>query len=279
VEGKARLAMKDPRPIYCPTCHADVSPWHVKTIYINRSTRAHAKNCSEAMTWPSKDRIITPLCPEGHEAYYVKMTKDECPICHTVPRYGKYTSNHTEYAGRKKISEFKGLDVEFDPETGRPFGQWHARPENAPCDSCAEEIQQLREFRAQVEEATKNLVVKEVDSSPSFSSFGHTTGWDVSKTFFAAVQAAGSPVAETDTATGLLPASERKDKSRGQKMRFRAEFVDAMQALYDAVNTWGEAIHDQALEHGRSLIIQLAEGRITAGQFDKGKIRYDNDQD
>lgn len=263
------------RTLFCPTCHEDVSNYGVRNIYGNKATGEKTKDWKVAQNWSSKVRQLIPICREGHEAYWIGTTTKECPICHTVPRYGKYSSSWSSgYEG------FDGLAVEYDPKTGRKFGQWSTRPENAPCKDCEDDVAQLRQFKEETLKASADLQIWMVQSYPKFYSSGEVQDYhDLESAFREMCIAVGRP-APDESPLGYLPRMEVPrgvDQRSSGRFLFTPEAARCIQAVYDAILKCLTATVKYNLEKGRSLLIQLAEGKITTGKFEAGRLRYDNE--
>lgn len=251
------------RKIYCPTCRGEVDGYNVQHGYKNKVTGQVAA-WKEAHMWPANQRVSFPKCKEGHEAYYVSMTTKECPVCHTVGMQGYNT----------KVGS-------FDEKTGRPYGQWRERPENEPCVSCTDEIESLRRFQVETVKATESLEAWTVLKNPCFYIDGVTVH-DPYKLEYALRDlccAIGRPAIE-EKSIGMMPTQPEQPGIRNEsygKYLYAAGVAEKVQNLYEAIRHCIGLTAKNNLEKGRSLILQLAEGKITGGDFENGKLRYSND--
>jgi hypothetical protein len=287
---------------FCPTCHEEVTG---TDCYVDKKTREKV-DYHRRQSDP-KGTEVAVKCPRGHVAEPIAETStEECPVCHTVPRRDPFNGKGDVYMDAKlaallkvkvaesgfrnnmvRVNRFDGSKYEFDPVTGKRFGDWGRRDRNKPCGDCIREIKRLREFAEEVTARQGKLEKRKVDAYPAFEDgpnvYVQDEKHELEHAWLDLMKVLGQPFA------GELPYKEHNDlewlpahvpKYRQQRnnsagvLQYTPEVIAKIDALYDAINKWGPAIAREAHDHGSNIIHALAEGRITGGEYDDNRLRY-----
>lgn len=289
------------RTAFCPQCHQEYDG--CGDIYIDKATR-------EIVDYKTRrarpgSTLVAAKCPKGHVAEPVGQTStEECPVCHTIPRYGPFGGcSEPAYipkdiakvlklkgevgASHVIVKKFDGNKYEFDPVTGKKFGEWRSRDRNKPCHDCQREIARLEKFAKQMSEREGELRTRQVDAYPAFEDgpqiYLHEEREGLEQAFLNLMVALGTPCSEDlsyseqKALTWLplnIPKYRRERSNIAGIFKYTPQVIEAIDQLYDAINLWGPAIAREAHDKGSSIIHALAEGRITGGEFEDNQLRY-----
>ena len=219
------------------------------------------KKLNEGIMWYKfrVDTVLKDYCPKGHEVSLIRLIADRCPVC------------QQKGGGRRDYTHKHRFSV---------------RPENAPCAPCVREIEHLRiiekQYTAMMEESKPYFVLH----YPTVSNGGAHT-WNekeaIEKAWHSLVAALGKVPAESICRDSLaaeklprLPDLKKLDRSGGGVvLLFHPAVAEAIVQLWAAWNALPGVCWDQGLQRGSDLLLQLADGEITGGEFDDGrKMRY-----
>lgn len=192
-----------------------------------------------------------------------------------------------DYGNSICVKKFDGGKFEFDPLTGKKFGDWRRRDRNKPCRDCQLEIARLQKFAKQMSEREGELQTRKVDAYPKFEHGPNIYVRDekeaLEEAFRNLMVAVGIPCsADLDyseqRALAWLPLNVPKYWSERSNVagifEYTPQVIAAINQLNDAINLWGPAIAREAHHKGSSIIHALAEGRITGGEFEDRQLRY-----
>jgi hypothetical protein len=288
---------------FCPTCHQE---------YDSCSDAYYDKRTGEFATYrerraDTRNVLTCCKCPKGHRAERIGTTTEECPVCHTIPRYPPFSGItepcyvpvdiakilklkgevvHLRIGDVVSVKTFDGDRHEFDPRSGRKFGDWRARESNKPCHHCIREIEALQKLKLEIAKRQGSAALYAVLWYPGFAHGSnvhvHEEQKEMERTWVQMLKAIGDQPAEDkprwdNSDLPALPAPPNNSNVQlhnAARLSFRKDVAAAIQSFWQALNVWGPAIAASAHERGTNLLIQLAEGEITPGDFNESLVRY-----
>lgn len=266
-------------PAFCPTCHEEYPS--CPDAYYDKRTGEFAKYSQRRAD--SRNILTCCKCPKGHVAHKIGTTAEECPVCHTVPRYPPFSGiqepcyvptdiaktlnlkgpvTHLRIGDVVVVKRFDGQKYKFDPRTGKPFGEWRTRENNKLCFQCLRELDVLRKLKQEIVASRQSGY--EVFAAlwyPSFDEGPHVFVSDARQKMEHAWRTLMNTLGEQPTDTRshwnnedvrTIPIEKTKDGQRHNATRliFRKDVAAAIQGLFEAINEWGPAIaisaHDRA---------------------------------
>lgn len=241
-----------------PSRH-DVNNPKLAGVIIKAGTEIDSK-LREGIMWYKfrADTILKYYCPKKHEVSIIRLTADRCPVCKQKGDKHDYSGNH----------------------------RFRIRPENSPCGPCVREMEHLRKIEKQYTALMADHQPYLVTHYPLVSNGGAHT-WNekevIEKAWRSLVAALGKVPTERITMYSSeaekipkLPDPKRPDRSGGDVvLLFSPAVAEALVQLWAAWNALPGVCWDQGLQRGSDLLLQLADGKITGGEFDEDRrMRY-----